>query len=160
MGSELIRPVIPADDTRGFTLIELLVVIAVMSVLAVGAVLAAGRSSSNGESDAAAFQKTYGTLRALAVHSQQTRGLLVTAQNHRTAQRLAGDWEVSDHPRAWRALVVFTSVGPQPRRGEPQLVFLPNGQTSAFSVTFSGGGQAQAIRCSGDGWAEMQCAPG
>lgn len=170
MDSELIRPVVPADDTRpkdtrlkttgGFTLIELLVVIAVMSVLAVGAVLAAGRGGNTGESDAATFHKTYATLRALAVHSQQRQGLMVTPREHRRAQRIAGDWQVSGQPRSWRARVLFTSIGQQPGYEEPQLVFLPNGQTSAFSIIFSGGGQGRRIRCFTDGWAELQCAPG
>ncbi len=160
MGGELIRSDLSTDETRGFTLIELLVVIAVVSVLAVGAVLTAARDRSNGDNDAATFRMTYNSLRAMAVHSQRPQALFVTARGHRKAQRHAGEWQLSDHAISWRTRVVFSPIGHQTEYGVPQLIFLPNGQTSAFSVTFSGDSKAHAIRCAGNGWAEMQCAPG
>lgn len=144
----------------GVTLIELLVVVAVLSVLAVGVTLSAGRAGSAGQSDATAFQGQFEAARSLAVHSGQAYGLTLGPKGRRMERRVAGDWEILGPERRWQGRVGHNLRGPQPYEAGPDILFLSNGQTSAFDITFSGRGGATAIRCHSDGWTGIECDAG
>lgn len=138
----------------GVTLIELLVVITVMASLAVGVSLSAGRSVAPGESDLARFRNAYELARSLAVHGMQRRGVLISADGSRSARWVAGDWVIAKRLQPWRNRVSYLVEGRRPGPETPNIIFLPNGQTSAFVISF-----AQA-RCSSDGWTGLRCDAG
>lgn len=140
----------------GFTLIELLVVVAVLAVLAVGASLAATRGA-RGTGDAAQFAQSYAAARALAVQGQDRRGLRITPRGHRVARRVDGAWTDTGREARWRGRVAFAPSGPVLDGEAPEIVFLPNGRTSAFSIRFGG---SPGVRCSSDGWKGLSCSEG
>lgn len=138
----------------GFSLIELLVVIAIVSILAVGASLAVGRQGDTG--DLARFREVWELQRSLAIEGRGMRGMRLGPKGlqvmiWRMAE--AGPvWQAQGGPRAWRGRVVVSSARPVPS-GEPDIVFLPNGRSSAFSVRFD----ADNAGCDTDGWADLTC---
>jgi prepilin-type N-terminal cleavage/methylation domain-containing protein len=157
MGSginSLIHPTEP-DLQAGVTLIELVVVVAVMATLAVGASLTAGRSTTGAQSDLSAFRDAYSQARALAVHGGEQRALVISAQGHRVALWHDGDWQVSGRLQRWRSSVSYLQEGGR-RAGpdQPNLRFLANGQTSAFSI------QLGRTQCHSDGWTGLICNAG
>ncbi|KMK64004.1 prepilin-type N-terminal cleavage/methylation domain-containing protein [Puniceibacterium sp. IMCC21224] len=143
---------------RGFTLIELLVAVAVLAVLAVGASLAATRRGA-GEDDADRFARLYAATRQQAVLAQGWRGIALDSGGSRTAQRLRGIWQITERAEPWRGRMVFQPEGPPLAGNAPGIVALPNGQTSAFSVSFSPRGE-RTVRCHTDGWEALQCTGG
>lgn len=164
----------------GFTLIELLVSIAVLAVLALGATLALPRSSPPVDSDLALFQRQFELMRQLAITSQSSRGLVITAEGLRLAQIHSPqqgqstattshqDWRISPRPQRWRGRVQFvaqqTQAGTRRAQGRPDIQFLADGRSSAFSIHFSqgsgalrqGGGARQAS-CRSDGRTGLIC---
>ncbi len=144
------------SDTAGFTLIELLVAVAVLAVLAVGASLVASRGSA-GSSDAQRFAADYASLRQLAVEGQQRRGLSLTPRGSRVARWTAQGWEETGREMRWRGRVAFAATGPVLPADHPEIVFLPDGRTNAFSIRFGGGA---AVTCRSDGWTGLICADG
>jgi len=143
------------DLQAGVTLIELVVVVAVMATLAVGASLSAGRSTSNAQSDLLTFRDVYSQARALAVHGAEQRGLVISALGYRVALWRNGDWQLSERLQPWRGAVTYlTEGGRRARSGQPNLIFLANGQTSAFSI------QLGRARCNSDGWTGLICNAG
>jgi len=139
----------------GVTLIELVVVVAVMAVLAVGASLSAGRSTSGAQSDLSRFRDAYDQTRSLAVHGAEQRGLVITSQGRRVALWREGDWQISKRMQPWRGPVSYlVKGGRRGRPGQPNLIFLANGQTSAFSI------QLGRVRCHSDGWTGLICNAG
>lgn len=149
----------PVSDA-GVTLIELLVVVAVLSVLAVGVSLTAGRAGSAGQTDAASFQDQFNAAQSMAVHSGQTYGLTLSAKGRRMERRLAGTWQQLGPERRWQGRVGYSLRGPQPSQLAPDILFLTNGQTSAFDITFSGQPGGTTIRCRSDGWTGLECDAG
>ncbi|RDD64031.1 prepilin-type N-terminal cleavage/methylation domain-containing protein [Thalassococcus profundi] len=140
-------------DTAGFTLIELLVAVAVLAVLAVGASLAATRGSGGAE-DAQRFADRFAALRQLAVQGQSPRGLQITPRGLRMVSRRDGVWQEDGQEVRWRGRVGFAPQEPPGSGDAPEIVFLSNGRTSAFSIRFgSGAGQL----CRSDGWTGLTC---
>lgn len=167
MGHRIIpvsEPVLPPRAaTSGFTLIELLIAVAVLAALSVGASLVAtGRGAGVGDADR--FARLYATMRQQAVLGQGWRGIALDSGGSRTGARRAGVWQMSDRVEPWRGRMVFLpDTPPLPATGgveAPQIVFLPNGQTSAFGIGFTQRGRAGTIRCRTDGWAGLQCTGG
>ncbi|WP_299305204.1 prepilin-type N-terminal cleavage/methylation domain-containing protein [uncultured Litoreibacter sp.] len=156
MADQLSLPVNAKDDT-GFSLIELLVVLSILAVLAVGATLSAGRSGSNDLADIAAFEKRFAALRAHAIHGQTVKGLFVSPRGFQGAEQQNGRWLPAGREQRWQHRVRYDATGARVGQNLPTILFLPNGATTAFRVTFQSAGQD--INCSTDGWAALQCAP-
>lgn len=144
-------------EDAGFSLIELLVVIAVLGVLAVGVSLAAFRRDGGAQGDAALFVQSFSAARQLAVQGQETRGLEIGQRSRRALHLRAGQWEPAGPEARWRGRVAFMSADAGVSAGQPRIVFLPNGRTSAFSVQFSDGGARGPVRCTSDGWTGVSC---
>lgn len=177
MDRDTVSPDAPVPDARpqaghveaGVSLIELLVVVAMLSVLAVGVTLPLRQSANSTQADARLFQSVYARTRAQAVHSGALRGLKVDGRGLRLMQREADGqaqaprWQLSDQPIRWQGRAVFRATGPQgggvtagqsgPR---PDILFLPNGQTSAFDLRFTTPRHVP-VSCSSDGWSEVSC---
>ncbi|MEZ5714079.1 MAG: prepilin-type N-terminal cleavage/methylation domain-containing protein [Paracoccaceae bacterium] len=141
----------------GFTLIELMVVVAILSTLALGVALSAGRGGSRGESDLARFRAGFDLARALAIEGNEMRGLTLGPKGMQAlVWRLGaegGVWTELGGPQPWRGRVAFAPRQPG-RAGEPDLVFLPNGRSTGFSVRFDGDDSGS---CESDGWAGLTC---
>ena len=144
-------PELPSD--AGVTLIELVVVVAVMASLVLGITLMRG-GGSRGDSDLIAFQSAYDQARSLAVHGQVRRGLLLQAKGRRLATWRVDGWQLSEQLHPWRGRVSYLIEGPRALRDAPNIIFLPNGQTSAFSIQFD------RIGCRSDGWTGLICDAG
>ena len=161
MGSELISCPCPAGmDTgrdhaaSGFSLIELLVVIALLSVLSLGAVMAAGPRPGAGDPER--FRLAFERERDLAVLGGRSAGLFVTLKGVQRAVPGNGAWQADGGELPWRTRAVLTVTARLDNRpGAPQLIFLPDGRSSAFALVFGGG-----ARCESDGWTGLRCDPG
>lgn len=158
MGQQLSQPgPSPRGRDGGFSLIELLVVIAVLSVLSVGAVLSTGRGGTQREdaTDMARFEDSFTRMRAMAIQGRELRGLRVQGTGPVAVRPRADGWVVTQTAPPWHASVAFAKTGELPEPGGPDIRFLPNGRTSAFTIGFAGGG-----RCASDGWAGLNCEEG
>ena len=123
------------------------------AVLAVGASLAATRGSGGAE-DAQRFADRFAALRQLAVQGQSPRGLQITPRGLRMVSRRDGIWQEDGQEVRWRGRVGFAPQEPPGSGDAPEIVFLSNGRTSAFSIRFgSGAGQL----CRSDGWTGLTC---
>ncbi len=142
----------PAD--AGVTLIELVVVVAVMATLVLGVTLSAGRGGGGSEGDLMRFRTAYDQARSLAVHGELRRGIVLSARGRRIAWWQADGWQVSDQLQPWRGRVSYQINGPSAAQEGPDILFLPNGQTSAFSIQFD------SISCRSDGWTGLICEAG
>lgn len=155
MGGKLI--ITPNRRSAGFTLIELLVAVAVISVLAVGAVLSAGRGGppGAGASDMALFQERFTLMQALAIEGRAARGLKIAPDGLQTAIHGPDGWTMKQGGPRWRGRVVYQPRGAGFAVNAPDILFLSNGRSTAFAITFTGGG-----RCENDGWTGLTCAGG
>lgn len=153
MGRKLTRA---PSGPAGFSLIELLVVIAVLSVLAVGAALATGRGGPQTaqSSDMARFETAFATQAALAVQGREARGLAVQGAGLRGLRPdPGGGWTAAGPERPWRGRVAFLREAAEAFvPGGPDIRFLPNGRSSAFSISFAADG-----RCESNGWTGLTC---
>lgn len=151
------QPRVPA----GFSLIELLVVVAILAILSVGLSLSLGRTVSSAKQDSTLFQSQFDTNRALAISGQHRRGFTIEAKGLRPlhlAQNLGSvRWEASQRQIPWAGKVLldldrrsFTGTDLQ-----PDIIFLRNGQTTAFTIWFGTG--ASKIQCQADGWTGLTC---
>lgn len=152
----------PAD--AGFSLIELTIVVTLLSILtlSVGLSMSLGRSTGSND-DVAVFQKRFDQLRAAAIHTRRPHGLQVTPQGWQVVgfDAQTGAWDFSGRQFDWKRSASFR---PRPRGGvtalgrQPDVVFLPTGQSSAFEIRFI---TAQGFHtCQSDGWTGMSCDPG
>lgn len=144
----------PAAEV-GFTLIELLVCVAILAVLAVAASLALPRGSSPGSRDRALFQTQFEAARQLAVSGGQSRGLKITPQGLQLVQRGPEGWQDPGRLQRWQGRAGFARRGTVPAPGAPQILFLANGRTSAFRLSFADGSA-----CESDGWTGLRCSGG
>ena len=142
----------------GITLVELLVVTAVLSVLAVGVSLTAVRSTSkNATSDGEWFRNQFQLQQSLAIQERSSRGLSITNKGLAIAARRSVGWETKKPARAWRGKVTLGRTAPRRQFDGPDIVFLPNGQTTAFELVFSSRQGGPAQRCRSDGWTGVTC---
>ena len=147
-----------APRAAGFTLIELVVVVAVLSVLAVGAGLVASRSGAAADAgDLNRFRGQFETARARAIQGRQALGFEITARGFQSTRRTAEGWEPGAREQRWRGRVVFLQRSARRLPDAPDIVILPDGRTSAFSLSFSGGSQ-RGLRCTSDGYSGLICA--
>lgn len=145
-----------ADE--GMTLVELLVVVTVVSVLAVGAVMTAGRSSrATVAQDMTHFVSTWQLVSDIAVQSRIPHGLRVTDKGLQIMQLDATGWRTRGAMRNWNGRATFAGArrSGAATRTVPEVVFLPTGQSTPHSVSFSGAGPT--LICQGDGWAVPTC---
>lgn len=149
-----LRTAVPPSRDAGVTLIELVVVVAVMAVLGAGLSLAVGRAASSADADMAQFRQQYEQLRAQAVHARHRYGLSVTPKGRHMMARHGGTWQDLGPPRSWRAAVHYADRHRRAAPGVPDIQFLPNGQTSAFTISFG------SRRCQSDGWTGLTCDAG
>ena len=139
--------------SAGFTLIELLVAVAGMAVLTLGAVLAAGRGQvSQAGPDMALFKERFEVAQALAIEGRRTGGLAVRNDETQLYWRVGADWETRSDPVPWRDRVEFNGRRPTGVEAGPDIVFLPSGQSTSFTISFDGG------TCANDGWTGLRCA--
>lgn len=158
MGAKLARS---NHSEEGFSLIELVVVVAVLSVLAVGASLAAGQRSG-GQSDLRTFTQEFELTRALAVQGRQVRGMRVTPQGFALSRLENGEWVPQGSLRRWRD-AVSVQTGLRPEGGiagtgpnNPNIVILPNGTGTVFSISFRSGRSAM-LRCAREEAGALVC---
>ena len=152
-----------AGPDAGFSLIELMVVVAILATVSVAAVLAVGRPAATGAAgDAAALQRAFDLQQGLAIRSGLRRGLLLERDGMTLARWSDGAWQADTSLHRWRArpqwrLPAGVSVGSAPAPDSPpQVVLLPNGQSTAFEVRFARRGSV--VRCTTDGWTGLTCA--
>lgn len=162
------RPDRPDRPDHGVTLIEVLIAVAVLSVLAVGASLSVRSGSASGPNgggraaqDQQMFLDHLEDSRRLAVLSRQQLGLSI---------RPAGLARLERSPAGWRQVAQLgwhgrSEVRLQGRSGAagssvvvPDIVILPDGQITGFSVGFYGPNGLWG-RCTGAGLAEVRCDP-
>lgn len=151
----------------GVTLIELVVVMAVMASLVLGAVLIRPPGAGAAGRDLQRFRAAYDQARSLAVHGQTRRGLALTAAGLRVSRwsqaarlnggwldrgRMDSGWQISAQLQPWRGRVSYQIAGPGAVNDTPDILFLANGQTTAFSIQFDQG------QCHSDGWTGLICA--
>lgn len=147
-----VTPPTGLDLDTGVTLIELVVVLAVLVSLVLGVTLTRGAVRPRSDSDLMGFRSAYDQARSLAVHGQRRRGLLLNAEGWRLAWAGAEGWRVSDRLQPWRGRVSYHIDGPRAAPETPDILFLPTGQTSGFSIQFD------QITCGSDGWTGLLCA--
>ncbi|WP_135507071.1 GspH/FimT family pseudopilin [Roseovarius aestuariivivens] len=140
----------------GFTLIEVLIAVAVLAVLTLGAVLTAGRvSGGSGASDMARFAERIEFARTLAIDARRTGGLRLRDGTIQMLRRDADGWQPVADPVPWQQPVVFETRSPRIGTETPDILLLPNGQSTAFTLRFSNGGF-----CENDGWTGLKCSGG
>ena len=140
----------------GVSLLELMVSVAVMAILAVGVGLSTGAAVPGAERDAQRFQRTFDQSWALAIMARQEQGLEITPRGLTLSRRTPEGWDEARMLYDWRGQARLTSSSPVPV-GTPRIRLRADGGTSAFALSFSGGGTAW--RCASDGWSRLSCAP-
>jgi prepilin-type N-terminal cleavage/methylation domain-containing protein len=138
--------------SAGFSLIELLIAVAVLSVLAVGATLggfAAGRATL---SDADALTRAAVQAQQRALLERAPQALILGAETLTVARSGGNGWQPEAEVTRWQQKAEAAVTGPDL---PVTLVFLPDGRTTPFAVTFQDG--YRRILCSSDGWEAPQC---
>jgi prepilin-type N-terminal cleavage/methylation domain-containing protein len=155
MGGKL-NTISPKDT--GFSLIELLVVISVLAVLSAGVTITATRRGSDvANPDFTWFQRNYEIMNAFAIEGRQSKGLILDAKGAQVARKTLIGWElVGDEHRWINRVTILRDTTASLDPNQPDIVFLANGQTNVFSVTFSSA-KAPASMCQSDGWTGLIC---
>jgi len=148
----------PGADT-GVSLIELLVVVAVLSVLAIGVSLPLRDGGSQAPADAARFASMFERTRTLAIHGQTQQGLRLTSRDMALMKLTADGWQTSRQSIRFQGRADFRTKTPANALSAldaPEIIFLPNGQTTPFDLIFFGSGSRSAV-CKSDGWMGVEC---
>ena len=66
--------------------------------------------------------------------------------------QVGGEWVEQSDPVPWRGRVGFNRPGANAGQTRPDILFLSNGQSTAFTISFAGG------ECENDGWTGLRCA--
>lgn len=141
--------------SAGFTLIELLVAVAVMAVITLGAVLAASRGQVEEMApDMVSFTERFALAQALAIEGRRTGGLEVGPEETQFFWRVGANWVPQADPVPWRGRVRFDGPPGAAWQERPDILFLPNGQTTPFTMSFASG------QCGNDGWTGLRCSDG
>lgn len=147
---------LPPD--AGMTLIELLVVVAVLAVLSVGVTLTVGTSDRDSIArDETRFIDSWKLQADFARNSRTPHGLAfdgVAMQPMRLGSR---GWQAVGSSVEWDGRVVLATDRQTSFSNAPDLVLLPSGQSTAFSVTFSDGPSDIPRQCRGGGWEAVTC---
>lgn len=143
----------------GFSLIELLVVVAVLAVVAVGASLSAGRTGGD-QSDMQRFSQQFELVRALAIQGRQMRGIRLNAQGFALTTYQSDGWTELGQQRRWQGNVTL-QISPRPggtltSLNDPNIIVLPNGAVTAFSIRFRSGRNGSTL-CTHDGTTGLSC---
>lgn len=141
----------------GFSLLELMVSVAVLAVLAVGVGLASGSAVSPAARDAERFRRAHDQNWALAILGREQRGLSVSPKALALTRRGEDGWDTGSRLYDWRGPAQFSAAGPLPDLGTPDIVFQPDGSSTAFALVFSSR-RGAAWRCASDGWSKLTCA--
>ncbi|MGV6811847.1 MAG: PulJ/GspJ family protein [Brevirhabdus sp.] len=144
----------------GFTLIELLIVITVLAVLSIGASLSL-TSVTQPPMAHERWIKAVHEFRQLSVLERQAKGMFIYTDGWKAA-RPAGDglWVATGELHPWESRVrlqghsIVEADYPRERQ-VADLVFLPDGRTSAFDIRFELAGGI--LRCGTRGGAPMLC---
>lgn len=149
----------------GFTLIELVVVVAIMSVLSISVSFSAGRSGTGAQSDAARFAALHARLYERAIMGRHPLAVSLSETGWQMLQPdkdEAQSWVTVGRSGEFRGEARFQfsdrKFGRR-TRGElttPDLVFLPNGQSTPFEVAFITA--RMTVDCVSDGWTGLICA--
>ena len=152
----------PAPLEAGFSLLEMLVVVTVLAILtvSVGLSMSFGRSKQQASDAANQLQTTLAQLRNTAIYSGVAQGLVISQQGWRVARFVpeSRGWDMSAREIRWQVGVAFQPTSPDFSFGVPpvpEVVFLPDGQSSPFEITFSALGRYQT--CRSDGWSGLTC---
>ncbi|GGX70409.1 hypothetical protein GCM10007385_44270 [Tateyamaria omphalii] len=147
-----------ARADAGMTLIELLVVVTVLAVLSVGATLTVGRVKGDDVAqDATRFLNTWRLHADLARETRTPQGLLLDTNGMQPMQLGETGWRETGGKVSWGSRVALVA-GQGGRRGDvPDLVLLPSGQSTAFTVTFASAQSETLRRCTGGGWTVATC---
>jgi len=168
-------PISPAGNpnkrcgSAGFTLIELLVVVSIVSILALGVGLGSGgvfvRNSDSPRSVADRLADAVQSARDAALLGRAAIGFLPQTDGWLAVERdLEGDWrhlgprsmtgrttlrwQIDGRPFTPR-LNILNAASP------PPVMFLADGQSTAFGVTI--GRVGDRITCATDGWGPFLC---
>lgn len=146
----------------GFTLIELLIVVTVLSILtiSVGLSMSFGRVERQAMDDAKNFQVHFARLQASAIHKQKPHGIKISSTGWRVVQfdNVLRKWKAAGREIRWRGSVDFRKTGVTGFSGTafiPDVVFLPDGRSTAFNIRFVY--KETFSICANDGWTGVLC---
>jgi prepilin-type N-terminal cleavage/methylation domain-containing protein len=150
----------PDIRTQGFSLLELLVVITVLAILTISI----GYSSSLGDpksasgDDASRFASVFSELQSGAILSQSRKGLDVSQKGWLVYHfdPVQANWDNDGRPVKWKGEASLLLKNRKSAPYDPDIIIMPDGRHSAFSVTFVYSGVSQL--CSSDGWMGVTCA--
>lgn len=154
----------PEIDTQsshiaGFSLIELVVVMAVIAILSLSVSLSLSRGKSVGgmPRDAVRMQGQFAALRDSAIHGRRPAALSVIPAGWQVMRMQDGVWQGAGPRVRWSGAAVFQRdlSAPLPDGSAPEVVFLPDGRSTAFSIRFTDRGVVAV--CTSDGWAPLEC---
>ena len=146
-------------QTAGFSLIELVVVMAVIAILSLSVSLSLSRGKSVGgmPRDAVRMLGQFAALRDGAIHGRRPAALSVTPAGWQVMRRHNDVWQGTGPRVRWSGAAVFQRdlSAPLPDGSVPEVVFLPDGRSTAFSIRFTDGGVVAV--CDSDGWSPLRC---